>query len=507
MIRYIVEIGDPVTHRFSSAVRNPIEPSNSTYPDSGGSPIRYPVRLFIPKINNKISDSISGAIILPQYTVEIENRDGKYDNVETLGWFNIPLTLYRADAEDPLLSDFSPIFSGKIDYPIVGENSVRLIVNNTYRSLTEEVCKTFNDTDYPNIPDNTKDKSIPIGYGPDLMNVPLFAIDTTSPDDYIAIDPDYLVSVSTVYDSDGLSIAFSELNGIITATGGKTADVAGVAGNTIGDIITSEVAVKSGILYTSDNWDITETNEYINTSGNLNFYFKGGSVRQLVDAVLKSDNAFLFTKNNGLLTIRQWGRSYAVHEISSGRIMKFPNKNFQDALKYYNSRADIQYEKNISDGSYEKQISSGTNPVFDKVRVVPYPTDLYTTGQIVDLGDRLIKRFGILSEIIQLASGVSAIGINLLDQVNIDVNINGRQFTGKNKWIVRECDPGQDVLSLEAKSGFTVPVGIDGVLSQGLFVYNGTGFDGTLSQALTEFGGSNYDGVLSQPLIVTGEEL
>lgn len=505
MIRYIIEIGDPVTHRFSSAVRNPIEPTNATYPDSIGDPILYPVRLSIPKIKNKISDSISGTVKIPQYKFNIANDDGKFDDVETLGWFNIPVVLKRSDIDDPTLDDFNIIVSGTIDYSNVMEKSVQIITNNVYRSLTEEVTKTFNTTDYPNLPDNLLDKDVPISYGPDLMNVPLFQINSLDLTKYLAIDPDYLTGVTTVYDSDGNSISFTgpDVNGIITATDAATADISGVVGNTIGDIITSELALKSAILYTSDNWDITETNEYITNSAQLNFYFSGGTVRQLVDAALKSDNAFLFTKNNGLLTLRQWGRNYVIHTIQNWQIMPaFPKKDFKDALKYYNSLASILFEKNISTGIHAKQISSGTNPAFNKERKVSYPTDLYNTGEITDLGDRMIKRFGTLSEIIPISSGEPTTNINLLDEIQIDVTINDRQLSSKTKWIVREGDPGQDMLSLEAKSGFVVPTVIDGILSQPISRFS-TVIDGILSQPF-EHGFGNQ--VNSQPIIVTGEE-
>lgn len=503
-VRYLLEIGDPVTHRFSSAVRNEINQTNATYPDSIGDPILYPVRLVVPKLNQKISDSISGSVTIPQYKVEILNKDGKYDDVETLGWFNTRAVVKRSDKVDPTLADFDQIFSGIIDYPNVVKKSVMLVINNTYRSLTEQVCDKFEvDATFPNLPDSTKDKNIPIAYGPDNIRVQVLPVDTTDATKYFAIDNSYLTSVDFVYDSDGNSIAFSvDGNGIITATDADSADVAGATGNTIGDICTSEIALKSGIAYNADNWDKLETDDYIGISGNLNFYFSGGTVRQLIDAALKSDNAFLFTKNDGRLTMRQWGRNYVIHELQSWVITGWPNKNYQDALRYYNSTAIIQYQLNHKTNRYEMQIASGTTPAFDKEREVPYKTDLYVEGQVTDLGDRLIKRFGTISEIINLAIGKSAFDINLLDEVQIDVTINGRQVTDKTKWIVREGDPGQDVLSLEAKSGFVIPEVIDGILSQpGSHVVSF--IDGVRSQPFAQ---GLTGQVNSQPITVTGEE-
>lgn len=503
-IRYLIEIGDPITHRFSTAVRSPITPYSSNYPYAAGGSKSYPVRLEVPTLKKKISDSISGTTILPQFTFVIQNDDGKYDDVETLGWFNTPVTLKRSDIDNPTIEDFSTIFYGMIDYPIVTQTSVRLVCNNTYRSLTEDVCKTFNTTDYPNIPDGSKDKFIPIAYGPTIKNVPLFEIDSTDTTKFIAIDPDYLTSVSAVYDEDGNSLTFSVASGVITegTSAAKTADVVGAPGNTIGEIIVSEVATKSGISFNATNWDILEVNQYISNCGTLNFYFSGGSVRQLCDAVLKSDNAFFFDKNDGRLTIRQWGREYTIHTLSNTRIMNFPKKDFKEALKYYNSLAIVQYDMDVSEGSYQKQLSSGITPSFSKEKTVTYPTDLYDQGQILDLADRMIKRFGFISELLPIESGDPAITIDLLDEVQVNVSINGRQLSTKTKWIVREVDPGQDTMVLEAKSGFLTPAIIDGILSQPGY-YNGSFIDGVLSQPLSYNSGA-IDGVLSQPLVSTG---
>jgi len=457
-IRYLCEIGDPVTHRFSTAVRNPIDKHNATYPDSAGNPVLYPVRMSIPNLKNKISDSISGSIKIPQQTIKIKNDDGKYDDVEDLGWFNIPIVIKRCDIVNPTLADFEIIFKGIIDYSDVSFSEVSIKTNPIYRALTEEVTKTFNIDDFPNIPDGNLDKNIPIAYGPNLKRVPLFEIDSTDPTKYMAIDSAYLTGVAAVYDDDDKSISFSVSAGVITATDAKTADISGATGNSIGDIITSEIALKSGIDYNDDNWDTLETNEYINNSGHLNIYFEGGTVRQFIDKCLKSDNAFVFTKNNGLLTIRQWGRIYKVHKLNAWKLAKVPDKKYADAKRYYNSLALVKYQKNISTGIYERQNSSGITPQFDQDKKVDYETDLYILGEVIDLADRMIKRFGIVSENMTIAAGEPAININLLDLIEIDVNINGRQFSNKKEWIVREVDPGQDVLTLEARSGFITPL-------------------------------------------------
>ncbi len=72
-IKYIVEIGNPVTHRFSSSIRNEINPSDWTYPELSGTAYQYDCRLFVPAVNSKISDSISGSTKLTNYSLHIQN--------------------------------------------------------------------------------------------------------------------------------------------------------------------------------------------------------------------------------------------------------------------------------------------------------------------------------------------------------------------------------------------------------------------------------------------------
>jgi hypothetical protein len=489
--RYLLEIGtEPNIDRYSSTVRSELEPSNSTYPNDILENIKYDPRLRVPKTNNKISDSISGATKLTQYNITLENSDGKLDDVEALGWFNVPVVLKRSFADNPTLADFNMVLRGVISYPVAKEKTVTLIISDVYRSLTEQVTNTFNTTDYPNVFDNVKDRNIPIGFDP-LKNAPLFRVD---PSEYIALDKDYITAVATVYDRDGLSIAFTfnPVNGQINAIDAVTADVTGLTASSIGDIITKELEDKSGILYTADNWDLTEVDDYKLFSANVSFYFGGGTVRQLVDAVLKNDNAFLFTKNRGVLTIRQWGKKYKTHTIANWKFTKFPSKNYDDAVRYYNSSVVLHYNKDINTGDYINNLRTLGTPQFNKIREAPYFVDITSLGLIQDLSDRLIKRFGILSEIIPVSSAQPAIDIDLLDLIELDVNINGRQFSSKAEWVVREVDPCQDTLMLEARSGFITPELIDGILSQPFY----DGIDGVLSQPYFD----GIDGVLSQPI-------
>lgn len=506
--RYLLEVdtGDEI-YRFSSAVRDNELQSDITYASSDGTRYSYPVRFEkIPSINQKISDSISEAIILNQWNISVVNYDGLFDRIDEKKIFNAKTTLKRSNKMTPTLDDFSVIAYGLVDYPVISPTKLKLVVNTTYRALTEEVTKTFSTDDYPNIPESNEDQNIPIAYGPSLSNVPLFQIDSTDETQYLAIDPDYLLGVTAVYDSDGNSIAFTgpDSSGIITATDASTADITGASGNRIGQIIQNETVVKSGIVYNSENWELSESDIYIASSAKLNFYFSGGTVRELVDAVLKSDNAFFFTKNNGLLTIRQWALTYTIHEIDSWKITQFSGKDYKSAKKYLNTSVVMKYDKNQSDSTYSNQIINATEEadIISTYGVTQtretYKTDLYENDSLLDLSTRLVNRFGFPSPQTKIGSAYSALNVNLLDTVKINVTINERSYTDELYWIVREVNPSQDTMMLEARSGFSEPDTTSGYFSQPI---SDEERSGVLSEVFTS-GEDGRPGNFSQPLTV-----
>jgi hypothetical protein len=500
MIRFLLEITtQDETINVSSSCRDPLNPSDIRYPDLLGNRVAYPVRLEIPSINQKISDAISGTTILNQYTVNLINDDGLYDDLDKRKIFGADAVLKRSDVENPRLEDFDIISTGKVVYPVISKERVTLYIDSTYRSLTEQVCRVFTTGDYPNLPESAIDKNIPIGYGPGLKKVPLTQIDSTDLTKYIALDPDYIIDVDAVYDQDGNSISFTgpDVNGVVTATDAVTADVSGLLNNSIGEIISYELEQKSGITYDSDNWDTAEAGIYIATSGKLNYYVTGGTVRNFVDGALKSDNAFLFTKNNGKLTFRQWGTAYNIWTISNKMITQFDKKDYKDSEKYFSSSVRLAFDKDISTGKYNNQYIDATQEsaieaLYGRTQRTSFNVDLYEQPAIEDLASRLVDRFGTMSPNCRIGVGVPTSQVNLLDIVKLPVNINNRVYTEDSFWVVRESNPGQDILYLEALSGYEEPNMVDGVLCMPLSEEINSGI---LSEPMSE----ERDGVFSQP--------
>lgn len=196
---------------YASAVKDSSNPADTTYINSLGEKQAYPVRMQVPSLAIKLSDSISGETRYGTFKVVLDNNDGKFDLIDELEWTNVPITIKRTDVEVPVLSDYVTIRKGLIDYVTVKSDSIVITSAEFLRLFTETVCKTFSLESYPDIDEAKVDDSIPIGYGV-LRGVPLVQVGSGSYTGgvkyirYLALDPDYITALSAVYSADGVEL-------------------------------------------------------------------------------------------------------------------------------------------------------------------------------------------------------------------------------------------------------------------------------------------------------------
>jgi hypothetical protein len=462
---------------YSSSVSNPLNQSDINY-DVNGINVPYPVRLVVPSstMQNQLSDIINGIVLYSSFKLEFGNEDGRFDNSDDANFFNTPVSLKKTTVENPMISDFKAIRSGLVENVEVTDKSMFVTVADTNRTLDDEVCRIFTIEEFPDAPSDTIDKKIPLLWG-SQYNLDLFDVGT---DKYVVIDPEILASVDAVYDADGNLLEYIVSNGIITVTsddgeGGiveaSTADATGSPDNKIGQIIVSEIQAKSGISYQEGPWDTTETDYYISISSRINLYFDSGKVKDLIKKCLENDSAFLINKNDGRLTLRQWGKLYDDHTIPSWLIMQRPERTNLDP-KYYASSVAVEYNYNKGDDKYtsvylndlsEKNISGK----FRKRQRKTYPTLLTTESDASSLSVRMLGRFGGRPEIWKVAVGYDCSEINPLDTVILTLSYNGRVVSNfYNCFIVRGINPAQDKLTLEAYSrveNYDMVLGLSGI--------------------------------------------
>src|SRR6056297_182783 len=421
---------------------------NYFYHDALGNRLTVPVRLMVPKLPNKLSDPIRGATLKQQFNFSLINNDGHFDDLNNRDFLNAPATIKRTDKDDPLYDDFETIRYGLVDSVEVTRTEARFSCADIFRTLTAPACAIAAVADYPDLPDNSIGKNIPILYG-SYDGVELLEVGTN---EYLAIDPEYLVSVDAVYDDDGTSISYTVSDGVITATDAATADVTGLADNSIGQIIVAELSEKAGIPYTSAQWDLLESGAYAETSARIDLLVDGGSVRDVVTEALKSDMAFLIQKNDGRLTLRQWGNSFAAHRILPWQLMDVPQRDNSFAKQNFISSAIVDFAQGKESAVYDDDELTIFRELRQKRRG-DFETAITERADAAALAERLVDRFGDVPDTIKIKLGTSTQDINPLDQLQLDMTVNGRQIVTDNTFVVIDVDPAQDTLTVES-SGF-----------------------------------------------------
>jgi hypothetical protein len=162
----------------------------------------------------------------------------------------------------------------------------------------------------------------------------------------------------------------------------------------------------------------------------------------------------LITKNNGLLSLRQWGQTYQSHNVESWQIMDIPNKDTSEGKQFYTSSVNITYQPNQNIGNELEYLDESKE--LDLIELYrqsfrrTFVTNLLNINDVQNLGDLMLNRFGFISETLTIKLGYNTIDVNMLDNVNLEVKINDRTFSRFTEWIVREVNPAQDVLVLES---------------------------------------------------------
>jgi hypothetical protein len=480
---YASVYGNPLS-TFSTAPRNEDNLSDIYY---GG--VRAIPRMEIPSLNNAISDAISGVNVYNSFNINIDNRDGFFDGVDILNYFNTPLQISKTSTNAQSIDEFNQIRFGIVQDIKVDFKKIQITAVDQFYLMNKEYCRKFTTDEFPNISDSNLNENIPVGWGT-LYGIEPIEVDKDTADpatwiDYIALDKSHITSVQGVFDKDGNSLthSFNATTGVIRVTSvdgdGEVieAEYMNVTGKTdcsIGEIIIEALAQNENIQYIEGIWDLTETDDYLSYCADIGFYFDGGTTKELIEGVLKNDIAFLIQKNNKLLTIRQWGKTYDEHYFESWLATQAPKKNFNDATKYYCSSAKINYCKNWVNDDFDCNYLNNSSELdlfgrWRKSFLAEFETDLIAEADAIDLSDRIIERFGNVRETIEVGLGADTFEINLLDTVIFEPTINDREFSQWSQWIVKECDPGQDVIKMEGLEKFypltfdAQPAYIDGV--------------------------------------------
>jgi hypothetical protein len=451
---------------FLSGPPRPDNPSDDTVDGR-----RREVRLETPSVTVKISDVISGLVKYSTFSFSLFNDDGRFDDMDSVNFFNSPAYLRKSRADIPSAKDFIPLRAGLVEDITVSDKSIVINCADKFRSLEEPVCEItaagmLPEFDDPQKRDGLIGKELPVLYGQGeiaLTEIGKVKNGSTKVTTYrYIILCGYVRSIDGLYTGEDEAVeAFEETNGVITVNvpeGGKEAKYALVSGyerNRIGEIITDLIERRSGVAFGPSAWDKEEAERYISVSAPVNILFKSGTVKSAITEVLKSDMAFLIQKNDGRFTLRRWGGAYQAYTVPSWMITQQPSKDFKDAQAHYFSSCLIKYNLNPRSGEHGNQAVYTDNEaeaeaLYNKAYRAVYETRLTGEEDALDLAERLGRRFSFIRETVKLAVGADTGAYNILDTVYLDVSVNGRRYSKNTEWVIKELDPAQDKLVLES---------------------------------------------------------
>jgi hypothetical protein len=455
---------------FTSGPKNTNNPSDDIYYDE-----HWPVRLETPKLTVKLSDVINGLTKYSTFDFTLFNDDGYFDDTEVSNFFNSPTFIRKTWVDNPTPDDFIPIRYGIVESIRLDDKTMYVSCGDIFRTLEEPVSKIVKDV-YSTAKEN-RDKSLPLVYG--TITTKAIKIDTIKividedKDEYvykcIYVVGENIASVTQAFDRNGVPVPFSfDENRIITVkpeidqkTGKimyreiESAIVTGNTNNRLGDVIVDIITSRTGITYVASFWDLVETNNYRANSPRINIQFEGVTVRNAVKEALSSDTVFLVQKNDGKFTLRRWGSMYQKHAVPNWSITKFPSKDYTEAQNNYFSGCSIAYNYDFYKKSHndvclfidnERQAKKTYNKVVRKT----FETYLTNENDCKMIAEQLSNRFTMLHETIKISIGMDTSNVNLLDIVELEMTVNGRNFSKNKNWIVKEVDPAQDTLTLES---------------------------------------------------------
>jgi len=448
---------------FLSSALNPDNPSNNTLRK-----IATPVKLDTPSFVTKLSDNINGVTLNQGFSVSLHNNDGYFDDSSKWNLFNKPIYLKKSIAGNPQYEDFKLIRNGLIDNTATTFDSIRIGVADNFRGLVEPACEVITENSlfsgFAVTEHRAVGRNVPIVYG--WRQIPLTKIGETEPE-HIFLTAEFASSVLSVFDRNGNRVpdrfirTFSNVVAIAInndyrdsgLSDPSTALVEGYNTTYISQIITDLISRKTNILFNDSNFNIAEINRYQNIG--VSIFIDRGTIRDAIQNILRNDMAFFIQQNDGRFTIRRYGMRYATHRVASSMITQKPERSNNKAQENYFSSCVINM-LSISSAAGESSIGI----VFDdnadeaerlyKRRVTKtFYTNLLDTNRARDLAALLSNRFTFIKNDIRAAVGIDTSGFELLDTVEINFNINDRQFNESKKYFIKELNPAQDILILE----------------------------------------------------------
>ena len=434
---------------FLTSALNPDDPSNNVLRN-----IKVLTNLSIPDITSKLSDNISGVTLYQGFNITLTNNNGFFDDEIKWNIFNTPVHVKKTRVKNPSYNDFVPIKYGLVETLQANFENYTINVSDVLKTMENSVCDLILRENFPieiDFDEKLLNKNIPIVYG--RRKVKLEKINET-----MYLIAEYVNDIYNVFDKEGNIIStlfwrYDRNTNILTVD--EEADsviIMGYPKNNLGSVIIDLITRKANIPFTNAFWNIDEIERYLELAPNINITIDNGNVKGVIQDLLKNDIAYLIQQNNGKLTIRKYGEEYKTHYIKNWTTTNKPEKTWGNSSKQYFSSCVINYDRwgndEVTSLLYNER-EFDAEKTYRRILTKTFDTNLYIEQQAYELAHLLSDRYTNMRQTIRLPTGIETSEMELLDTVEIDLTINGRKISDANRFMIKEINPAQDILTLE----------------------------------------------------------
>ena len=429
---------------FLSNALDPENPSNNMVRG-----VNAQTRLDTPDFFVRISDNIAGITLNQSFSISLHNDDGLFDDEKRMNIFNTPLYLKKSFVGNPRYEDFKMIRDGLVENKGTTFNRVNIGVADKFRALQGPVCDVIRQEDFVIADQSAINAAIPLVFGTARIGLTRLVHS-------VFMTAENAESVIAVFDRNGERIDDFWLDAanktVMTSDAAAAAVVTGGDGR-IGHVVRWLFENKAGVFFNDTNFNAAEWNDYADGSFRINMAITGGNVRNAIGDALKNDMAFLVQQTDGRFNIRSYrnrGR-YPLRVIPSETITKTPEKDYSKAQERFFSSCIITYADN--DGGRLSELyderANDAEAVYRRRVQRTFDTKLADRRDARILAGVLSDRYTHMRQAIKLAVGMDTSEFQLLDRVRVDLNINGRPFSGSTDFMITGINHAQDILELE----------------------------------------------------------
>lgn len=431
-------------------------------------------------IKMKVDPLFYGLVSYGGTTVELENSDGEYDDLDVLAVFGQTVRiLYGEEGAD--YSDFELQFTGLIDRFSVSESVATLAIRDRRKRFTRTLpVAYFDEVTYPDIDAENLNKPIPVLYGK-CRNVPVACTDeakSPAPATFhfkICDNRNPLTSISEIRVNDVPVIASSTdlVNcEFVLATADYdpgdevTVDCVGSVGNAL-DVLRDMIEAYADIPYTSAFYDTVAWSAAKSVAPGIGYWTNEiVTLDAVIEEICRSLNGNPYLKADGLMTFRY---HHAI-QVASETITKderfntldfdYPTDSFISsvAVDYYEDRKARKFLTRLVDDD-----EAALELTYGFIRRYPVATLLTEAADVDALAANLMLTYAVVPKTTNLQTHIAHVGLELLDDVLANLDRVTKTWFGdvimRVYGIARDLEGGKLTLTLRETALSAVEAG------------------------------------------------